>query len=185
MSKSKIKIEKIDIAIAVVILFLIIGNIALFSKKIIEPKGNTQQSVKTYEARDEKKKNTTIITVPVTDEEIVKKLSQMGERDRMEYYCGKYFEAINSGNLENAYNMLYTEFKNKYFPKLEDFEAYIETTYPSEFAVSYDDITRQGSIYVLKISILDLLGSRENKKEQRVVLQENTYNNFVISFQVI
>ncbi|MBR2786732.1 MAG: hypothetical protein IKD76_04485 [Clostridia bacterium] len=185
MNKLKYKIEKIDVIIVIVLLFLIIGNIAVFNKKIVAEKSNTVQSVKTYQAKDTKKKDTTLITVPVTEEETIKKLSTMGERDRMEYYCAKYFECIDNGEYESAYNMLYSDFKKNYFPTVEEYIAYIEKTYPSPFALSYDDITRQGDIYVLKISILDILGSRENKKEQRIVLKENTYNNFVISFQVI
>ena len=103
----------------------------------------------------------------------------------MQYYCGQYFKHLEKHEYDAAYNLLYTEFKQNYFPTVEEFEEYVKKTYPEQWALDYDDITRQGDLYVLRLKILDVLGSRENEKIQRIVVRENYYNDFVISFQVI
>ena len=103
----------------------------------------------------------------------------------MEYYCGEYFKHLEKKEYEEAYNLLYSEFKQNYFPSLEDYEEYVKKTYPSNWALKYEDITRQGNIYVLKLTVIDMFGSKEDEKSQRIVVREDNYNNFVISFQVI
>ncbi len=188
MAKLKNKFDKNEFILILIIAILIVVDLILYAKYILVPKKNQefqQKSViKTISNQDESNKPV-FQTLPRTVDDTTKYLSSLDERSRMEYYCSEYFSHIEKKEYESAYNMLYAEFKQNYFPKLEDFEAYIEKTYPSQFAISYDDITRQGSIYVLKISVLDILGSRDNKKTQRIVLKENNYNDFVISFQVI
>ena len=183
MSKIKRKIEKTDIVLILIILILIIINLILYLKK--EIKTNQDDTYQLSTVLSEKKQQNEQIQIPQTNEEIIKKLSTSNERDRMEYYCGEYFKHIEKHEYEQAYNLLYTEFKQKYFPTIEEFEEYVKKTYPKAWALDYDDITRQGDIYVLRLKIYDVLGSRENEKIQRIVIKENYYNDFVISFQVI
>lgn len=182
------KLDKKDIILIITIVILIIVNLTVYLKKVLIPKqGNelsTDQS-STVVAKSEKKENSQTVEVPKTNEEIVKKLATLGERDRMEYYCGVYFKHIEKKEYDEAYKLLYPEFKQKYFPTIEEYEQYIQKTYPKNWALEYDDITRQGSIYVLRLKILDILGSKDNEKVQRIVVKENNYNDFVISFQVI
>ena len=182
------KLDKKDIILIITIVILIIVNLTVYLKKVLIPKqGNelsTDQS-STVVVKSEKKENSQTVEVPKTNEEIVKKLATLGERDRMEYYCGVYFKHIEKKEYDEAYKLLYPEFKEKYFPTIEEYEQYIQKTYPKNWALEYDDITRQGSIYVLRLKILDILGSKDNEKVQRIVVKENNYNDFVISFQVI
>lgn len=121
-----------------------------------------------------------------TNEEISKdqQLQSMGERDRMEFYFSEYATYIEDGEYEKAYDLLYPEFKTNYFPTLEQFEEYAKKTYPEFMTFSYNNIERQGYIYVLNIDIIDV-DNKENKKSHRVVIQENDFNDFVLSFQVI
>lgn len=180
--------EKIDIKLLILILvviILVIVNLIIFTKKFLEPKNKAEKANEKIIIATQEEEETEQVTVPRTDEEIIKMLSTYGERDRMEYYCGEYFRHLDKKEYEAAYNLLYPEFKENYFPTLEEYVEYIKKTYPSEWALVYDDITRQGDIYVLRLKILDVLGSKENEKIQRVVVRENYYNDFVISFQVI
>ena len=171
--------KKVYIILTIILIIFIIVNLILYRNKTKEP---TYTLPQTNQQKDEKAEQ---VEVPKTEEEIVKKLSVLGERDRMEYYCGVYFKHLEKKEYEEAYNLLYPEFKNNYFPTLEQYQEYIEKTYPKVWALEYDDITRQGYIYVLKLKIDDVLGSKENQKSQRIVVKENNYNDFVISFQVI
>jgi hypothetical protein len=180
--------EKIDIKLLIlmfIVIILIIVNLIIFTRKFYKPKVEAEKVNETIRMVGDDKKTPEQVSVPKTDEEIIKMLSGYGERDRMEYYCGQYFKHIERHEYDAAYNLLYTEFKQNYFPTVEDFEEYIKKTYPAHWALEYDDISRQGDIYVLRLKILDVLGSKENEKVQRVVVKENNYNDFVISFQVI
>lgn len=178
------KIDKMQLLWIVVVFVLMIINLILVLKFIIQP-NKEESDIQEIKVVSENKEKIQTIYVPKSNEELIKKLATMGERDRMEYYCGVYFKHIEKGEYEEAYNLLYSEFKQKYFPELDDFKKYVKKTYPKEYALEYDDISRQGYIYVLKLKILDVLGSKENNKSQRIVVKENTYNDFVVSFQVI
>ncbi len=182
MDKLKIKLDRNEILMIVAILILIIVSLSLYDKKVLQPKRNQEKSFQISESGE---KQESVVVVPRTEEEIIKKLSQMGERDRMEYYCGEYFRHLENEEYNEAYALLYDEFKKNYFPTVDDFIAYVKKTYPSQWALSYSDITRQGNLYVLRLEIYDVLGSKENEKVQFVVIRENTYNDFVLSFQVI
>lgn len=182
------KLDKKDIILIITIIILIIINLTIYLKKVLIPKQENKLSTNQFStvvSESTQEQNNQTVEVPKTNEEIIKKLSTLGERDRMEYYCGVYFKHIEKKEYDEAYKLLYSEFKEKYFPTIEEYEEYIEKTYPKNWALEYDDITRQGSIYVLRLKILDILGSKDDEKIQRIVVKENNYNDFVISFQVI
>lgn len=183
MNKIKRKIGKTDIVLILIILILIIINLIVYLKKEVQP--NQEETYQLSTVVSEQKQQNEQIQIPKTNDELINHLSTLGERDRMEYYCGVYFKYIEKKEYENAYNLLYAEFKQNYFPTLEQYIEYIEKTYPKYWALNYDDITRQGNIYVIRLEVLDVLGSKEDERVQRIVLRENNYNNFEMSFQVI
>lgn len=185
VSKVNQKMDVKLLTLILIVIVLIIINLILFTKKSLQPRIEEKKANETMIMVGEEKKKPEPVSVPQTDEEIVKMLSGYKERDRMEYYCGQYFKHLEKHEYDAAYNLLYTEFKQNYFPTVEEFEEYVKKTYPEQWALDYDDITRQGDLYVLRLKILDVLGSRENEKIQRIVVRENYYNDFVISFQVI
>ena len=185
MSKSHLKIDIKDIILIIIIVLLIIINLVLLTKKVIVNEKNIQENYEPSVIVDSgNNKQNQNISIPQTEEETIKYLSTLNERSRMQYYCGKYFKHIEHKEYEQAYNILYSEFKQKYFPTLEDFEKYVQEFYPEYFALEYDDITRQGNIYVLRLKIINIQNTTEEELTQRIVLQEKYYNDFVISFQV-
>lgn len=184
MSKIKDNVNKKDLILLIIILLIAIISLIAFVKEFSKD-NNEQPANNTVNSNVISESKKVQVTVPKTQDEIAKELSTKGERDRMEYYCGEYFKHIEKEEYDAAYNMLYTEFKLNYFPTVEEFEEYVKKTYPSSWALEYDDITRQGNIYVLRLKIYDVLGSKEDEKIQRIVIKENNYNDFVLSFQVI
>lgn len=118
------------------------------------------------------------------EEETMESLKKMTERERMEFYFSEYASYIKNGEYQKAYDLLYPEFKENYFPTLADFEKYVKQLYPKNMAFSYNNIDRQGYIYVLDISIIDV-NNKENNKSHRVVMIENDFNDFQLSFQKI
>ena len=122
----------------------------------------------------------------VENEETLEKLKSMKERERMEYYFSEFMEYIENAKYQEAYDLLYPEFRDKYFKTLDDFKKYVNKTYPDFVSFSYNDIDRQGYIYVLTITVINPdVDKTEAKKSQRIVVKENNFNDFVLSFQVI
>lgn len=125
----------------------------------------------------------------VVNEEIkdmqTSKLSSMGERDRMEYYVSTFIKAIEEKNYESAYDMLYDEFKENYFPTLTSFEEYVSTTFPRMVSLEHTNFERNGDYYILFITMSSSLGSKNSGIEMNFVIKENDLNDFVLSFSVI
>lgn len=161
-----------------IVLFIVIVLISIISNqnKNKEDIDDNNQSILQKQKEVEKEKN----------ENIVKKLENMEERDRMEYYFGTFLEYIESGNYENAYDMLYSEFKNNYFPTLNSFEEYANSIFSEMSTIEHENIERNGEVYVLWIKITDAInGKKGNSKEMNIVIKENDYNDVEISFSVI
>lgn len=120
-------------------------------------------------------------------ENITAKLQNMEERERMEFYCGIFLNNIENREYEKAYDLLYSEFKENYFPTLESFTHYVQKAFPKMIGVEHMNIERNGDVYVLWINIEDLLNGKptDEKQEMNIVIQENDYNDFVMSFSVI
>lgn len=114
-----------------------------------------------------------------------KDLSGLGERDRMEYYVSSFIEEVENGNYEEAYDMLYDDFKTNYFPTLASFEEYAKTKFPKMFSLEHTNIERNGDIYVLWVTLYNPLGSKNSGIEMNFIIQENDLNDFVMSFSVI
>lgn len=112
-------------------------------------------------------------------------LSTLGERDRMEFYVSKFIEAVENKSYEEAYNMLYDDFKENYFPTLASFEEYAKTKFPSMFSIEHTNFERNGEIYVLFVTLSNPLGSKDSGIEMNFVVKENALNDFVMSFTVI
>lgn len=132
----------------------------------------------------------------MTDEEIdaainekidnmnLSKLSEMNERSRMEYYVSEFISAIEAENYEAAYQMLYSDFKDKYFPSISDFESYAKGKFPSMISLDYTNIERNGDIYVMWVTVANPLAGKNSGSEMNFVLREYGLNDFALSFSV-
>ena len=120
------------------------------------------------------------------EENRVKKIATLTEKQRMQTYFGQYISYVESKNYEKAYELLYDGFKQNYFKTLDEFRSYAENNYPKNIVVEYTDIQRQGSLFILTVKIKDALDSidQEGAKEQQVVIIENSTNDFKLSFEV-
>ncbi len=169
-----------NILIIIVVLLLIIINIVLYMKYDELNKSNIQGNVIATEENVTSKNN-----IQVNDD-ILTELKSMSERERMEFYFFEFMDYIENGKYQEAYNLLYPDFKDNYFKTLYDFKKYVNKTYPEFVSFSYNNIERQGNIYVLMITVINPdLSKSEAKKSQRIVIKENNFNDFVLSFQVI
>lgn len=174
-------IKNYQLILILICVLLIIINLIIYLKKIALPK--TEDQTPSKQSNIVRQNNTTEEVYRSNDDKI-KYLVSLSERDRMQYYCGTFFKFIKHKDYEAAYNLLYSDFKTNYFPTLEDFQKYIEEKFPKYFGLEYDDISRQGNIYVLRLKIVDANNLSAEEEIQRIVIQENNYNDFVMSFQV-
>ena len=109
----------------------------------------------------------------------------MEERDRMEYYFSRLLNAVEAQEYERAYGMLYSEFKDNFFPDLNSFETYMKKTFSKFSSVKHNNIERSGENYILYITVTNTLSSNPTGKEMTFVIRENALNDFVMSFSVI
>ncbi len=126
--------------------------------------------------------NSHITTEEEENQKEIEELKNMGEIGRMQFYVSKYISYIEAGDYESAYSLLYQEFKNKYFPTQDDFEKYIKRKYPDIITLTYNNVERLGTYYVLTVSCSDLVNN-EKSFTQKFVVKENGFNDFVMSFQ--
>ena len=141
------KKNRILLLIIVLVLILIISILIL----------NSQKSKQT--ATEAKNTSTTTYFEDSNKE----KLSEMTEKERITFYFSKYIEYIENGNFEEAYNMLYGEFKNTYFKTLESFEDYIETKYPEIMAINYVSFQTEGPYYIISVKVEDIINETNFK----------------------
>lgn len=200
MSKLKKNVNLNDLIILIIVLIVAITSLIVYIR------------VTSGDRRDDSKPNTPTVTTEKneteiekatynsSEEEVKKYLSTLGEASRMKYYCGKYIKLLEKQDYEKAYSLLYDEFKQNYFPTYDSYVKYVKAFYPARFGVVYDDISRQGDLYVLRLKIVDsskggasasganngknASSDAENEVVQRIVIKENDYDDFVLSFQV-
>lgn len=177
MQKNKIQFTKKEKILYAIVLLLIIAillaTILNVGKNNPEKVGN-QKDLTVEEAEED------------ANQKLIATLQNMDERDRMEYYFGIFLEDIETGKYEKAYRVLYEDFRKTYFPTLEDFEKYLPTVFSEMSNVTHENIERNGDVYVLWITITDAInGKPGQQKEMNIVIQENDYNDFALSFSVI
>ena len=119
------------------------------------------------------------------DEMELNTLASKNERDRIEYYVAQFVEAIESKKYEDAYDMLYEDFKNNYFPTLSSFEEYAQSKFSKVLSLEHTNFERNGDYYILWTKISDPLSGKGSGKEINFVVRENDLNDFDMSFSVI
>ena len=178
MPQTKTTKNNLKKIIPIIIILLVIVTVAIIVNKT--NKKNAEVTIITSQnGEDEAEED-------ITEKNRAKTLENMKERDRMEYYFGIFLDYIENEEYEKAYNLLYPEFRDNYFPNLEDFTEYAKKTFPEMVSVTHENIERNGDVYVLWITISDTInGKPGEEKEMNVVIQENDYGEFVMSFSVI
>lgn len=159
----------ITLMIICIILAIIISLIILSIKKDNEAKPNvpSENHIETAEEKNARE---------------IEELKKLGETTRMQFYISKYISYIEEGDYENAYNLLYDEFKQNYFKTQEEFTSYIKNKYSDIITLDYEKTERLGPYYVVTVNFKDLINDTKNYT-QLFVLKENGFNDFVLSFQ--
>jgi len=145
------------------------------------------------------KKEDTSINKPITppgtevvDESITKskeqieleKIQNMSERNRIEYYAKTFLNYVETAEYSEAYSLLNIDFRKNYFSSSEkEFEEYCKSTFPQMMDVQFTNIERNGDVYVIWVTITDVInGTKDSGREFNIVVKENNYNDFELSF---
>ncbi len=160
-------------AIIFVVLFIALIVISIISsrEKKTDYSNMTEEEISSAvkEQIDEMKKN---------------ELGDMGERDRMEYYVGSFLSAVENKKYEEAYEMLYKDFRKNYFPTFSDFENYAKTKFPTMISIEHTNFERNGDVYVLWSNLSNPMGNKNSSIEINFIIKENDLNDFDLSFKV-
>ena len=114
----------------------------------------------------------------------VQKLSGLNEGDRVENYVSTFMENIDNENFEAAYEVLYKDFKENFFPTYASFEDYVKNKFPTLMSLEHTNIERNGDVYVVWTTVYDMMKSRDEGLEINFVVQEYGIDDYVLSFQV-
>lgn len=111
-------------------------------------------------------------------------LSELEEGDRIEHYASYFMDRIDNKDYEEAYGLLYDDFKLNYFPTIESFKKYAEENFPKLMSLEYTNLERNGNMYVIWTTVYDLMQSRDSGKEIYILVKENAINDYEISFSL-
>lgn len=184
------KFDKTTILLFVFALALTAISIYIYMNKILEPTLHNNDIIAKYEENKRIESGEEIVDEEEevreqTEEERLLELKSMTEADRIYEYFSEYMRCVDIEDYETAYSYLYPEFKQNYFPDLATFEEYAKKEYPQFFGIQYEDIDRQGEYYVLTVYIYDAIADViDMYVEQKFVVYENNFGEFVLSFQV-
>lgn len=183
-------LDRKTILLFVIAMSLTAISIYIYMNKILEPTLHNNEIIAQYEKNkkiqqgieDEEEEEA---IVEQTEEDRLLELKSLSEADRIYKYFSEYMNYIDLEEYDKAYEHLYPEFKQNYFPEQSQFEDYIKKEYPQFIGIQYEDIDRQGTYYILTVYIYDAVADViESYVEQKFVIYENTFGEFVLSFQV-
>lgn len=121
-------------------------------------------------------------------------IKQLSESSRMKRYIGNFFNSIEDGDYQSAYDVLNEDFKKRYFSNLDEFTTYAKKNFGSSMVgISYDNIERlgnnkTGNMYVILLTISNVFQKKLNEDEKLpqtyFVIVEKDYDNYEMSFSV-
>ena len=169
MKKDKrIKTIKRIIIILVILLVITIGILLIVIKNSSKQQEETNINKETVVANIE--------------EEQENFLKTKGEKERIQIYLTTYLNYIENEQYEQAYSLLYEDFKKLYYPFIDFYIEYVKNNYFDVMQIEYKDIQRQGEYYIVSVELLDVIDSFKIKT-QKFVIYEKGVNDFVLSFQ--
>lgn len=188
IKRKKNDTQNIIIAI-VVIAIIMIGVLSFVINAIV--KSNQKENNTNITANSTNASSEEAINEQTTQLDEIKQLS---ESSRMKRYIGNFFNSIEDGNYQSAYDVLNEDFKKRYFSNLDEFITYAKKNFGSSMVgISYDNIERlgnnkTGNMYVILLTISNVFQKKLNEDEKLpqtyFVIVEKDYDNYEMSFSV-
>lgn len=173
------KIKRLAIIFSIILVLLLL---ILLLVVAVKSKNNVENTDQAVEVKIDEKANKK--AQEAVQDGIVERLKGMSEQKRMEYYASEFIKALEARNISYAYKMLNKDFQKNYFNTEESFEDYVKKYFPKLTSVKYVNMERLGDIYVLDLEVNDILSSEPNNFNCYIVIKENDYNDYELSFSV-
>lgn len=175
--KKKNTNNKYIIIVAIVAIAMIATLCVIIS--LIIPKQNKKEN------KSENSQTASSNNTPQTTDSTGDEIKSLSESNRMKRYIGIFFDNIDQGNYQEAYNKLNEDYKSNYFSTLQEFTEYAKENFKTNMlGVTYDNIERlannkTGNMYVVKVTVADMV---KGKIETDFVIIEKDYNDYEMSF---
>lgn len=119
----------------------------------------------------------------INTEEFVSKYVETTVQGKVILNIDKLFKAINDKSYYYVYNFFATEFKNRYFKSLDDFERYTTENFFENNRIEYKNFEEQNGLYIYTIEIYNE-NNEEESIEKTIIMKLNEGTDFEMSFNV-
>lgn len=116
--------------------------------------------------------------------EKVEDLKYLNEDKRARKYLKYFINNIKDKKYDEEYFKLYNEYKENFFPSLNDFEIYIKENFPKDPIVKINNFENIGGIFILFVDIIDKDNFENSLKDMKFVYKEEELNRYVFSFSI-
>lgn len=171
-NKNKYKLDRKNIIMIIVFVLLIIFGI--FTYYIIKKK-NYRDNLRKLNYSEEKVQE----HIKKVDE-----LKYLNEDKRARKYLNYFIKNIKEKKYDEEYAKMYSEYKNIFFPTLNDFDIYIKNNFPKDPVVKINNFENIGGLFILFVDILDKDDASNSLKNMKFIYKEEDLNKYVFSFSV-
>lgn len=103
---------------------------------------------------------------------------------RARKYLNIFINNIKENKYDEEYFKMYYEFKNIFFPTLQDFENYMKENFPKDPAVKINNFEAAGDLFILFVDIVNKDNPERTLKNMKFVYKEENLMEYVFSFSV-
>ena len=121
-------------------------------------------------------------TYTIDSEEFTNKYNEGSEKLKVGMNLEKIFQALNRKDYTYIYGKLDDNFKQNYFPTIEDFESYMKNTFFEMNKATYGEFEEKSGVYVYKVELSDATQSNQEDDEND---EETSKENSVIKSFIV
>lgn len=124
-------------------------------------------------------------TYTIDSEEFTNKYNEGSEQLKVGMNLEKVFQALNRKDYTYIYGKLDDNFKQNYFPTIEDFESYMKNTFFEMNKATYGEFEEKTGVYVYNVELSDATQSnQENDENDEETSNENSViKSFIVKLE--
>ncbi len=123
-------------------------------------------------------------TYTIEQEQFTNTYKNANDNKKVVMNIDKFIQMLNRRDYKTSYHLLDDGFKNNYFKTQNDFERYIRENYPLHYKVAYEEISKQGDIYIQPIELTDITGENKETKKMSIIMKLEKESDFIMSFSI-
>jgi len=123
-------------------------------------------------------------TYTIDNQKFIKEYNSSDETKKVQMNIDKFIQMINAKDYKSAYELLYDDFKNNYFPTEDVFKQYIKNNLFEYNKITFDNFTNEGDTYIYELVVSDKLENSTKEKILTVIMKLKEGTDFVMSFSI-